>query len=259
MRAVTVKDARGAQLCADVALSFRVGLGEVCDALESAVCSMKQGEIAEFTVSDSSLCLEKLLGTQDLAEGGAILHLHLESVDRRDGAAQPPGDEGKLEVLTSRKSAATELLKAGRYRLAAHRFRLIYEQLGYIDDFRGVRGGEGRQKQVGELKKACLLNRALCLNKAGYFKRAVQTCDLVLDMEPSNEKGLFRRAEAHLGLDDCASALRDIKVLPGASSELTQLRDKVRRRQKQLDSDAQELFAKMCGGLGQLPHPLDVD
>eukprot|EP00439_Symbiodinium_sp_Y106_P015149 s3454_g2.t1 len=99
-------------------------------------------------------------------------------------------------------------------------------------------------------KKACLLNRALCLNKAGYFKRAVQACDLVLDMEPSNEKGLFRRAEAFLGLDDCASALRDIKVLPGASRELTQLRDKVRRRQKQLDSDAQELFAKCRQLLG---------
>ncbi|CAE7262495.1 unnamed protein product, partial [Symbiodinium necroappetens] len=39
MRAVTVKDARGVQLCADVAISFRVGVGEVCDALESAACS----------------------------------------------------------------------------------------------------------------------------------------------------------------------------------------------------------------------------
>eukprot|EP00439_Symbiodinium_sp_Y106_P041105 s3454_g5.t1 len=153
MRAVAVKDARGVQLCADAALSFRVGVGEVCDALESAACSMKEGEIAEFTVSDSQLCLEKLLGTQDLPDGGALLRLHLESLDRKDAVMPPPGDEGKLEVLTSRKSAATELFKAGRYRLAAHRFRLIYEQLGYIDDFRGVRGGEGRQKQVGELRE----------------------------------------------------------------------------------------------------------
>ncbi|CAJ1329471.1 unnamed protein product [Effrenium voratum] len=235
------------------------GAGELPEALEAAVLQMREGELAEVT-AQARLCEPWLSSsaTSDLTEEVFRLQVTKYTAGPWDVAR---GDEEKLAVLAERKDRAAKFHAAGRWRLAAYHFREVYELLGYIDDFRGVRAGQQRQQRVAALKQACLLNRSLSLIKAGCFTLALRSCDLALDAEPMNVKALLRRARARLGLDECDLAMADLRQLQGTEGEqeAQQLAKQVRQRQKVLDIDSKDLYARMCQSLGHLPHPLDID
>eukprot|EP00913_Durusdinium_trenchii_P001865 g1726.t2 len=160
-------------------------------------------------------------------------------------------------------------VETGRYGLAAFHFREIALRLGYIDDFRGLKAGEARAAQVRELmlgwkssstrclslntlrrflrKEACWLNRALCLIKASNFKGAQDACDQALEFTSGDRraKAYLRRAQAKLGLDDCAAALQDCLCVDGeCAREAQQVALQAARRQKLLDAEAKPLAAR---------------
>ncbi|CAE8623861.1 unnamed protein product [Polarella glacialis] len=256
LNAKSVTDSDGNVHVEDATLHFVLGSGEVCDELEAVAAAMQIGERAEVFCRHS-VC-EPKLGLE-----GKGLKFRFQVLGYEPGPwEQAKGDEAKLQALLARKEKGIEVLRAGRHRLAAYHFNRTHELLGYVDDFHGVQGGEDRKAKVAELKKACLLNRALCLLKDDRFKAVLKACDLVLDEEPRNMKALFRRAQAHLGLEDCFNALRDTRAVlqlePG-SSDARRLLAEVTSRQRALDISSKDLFVKMCDGLGKLPHPLDVD
>lgn len=58
-----------------------------------------------------------------------------------------------------------------------------------------------------------LNNRAQAKLVKKDYEGAVKDCDEVLKHDPSNEKALFRRAKAYLGLKDPLSSLQDIEAL----------------------------------------------
>ncbi|CAK9029504.1 unnamed protein product [Durusdinium trenchii] len=232
-----------------------LGTGELCDALECSVLRMREHDLAEVT-ADAKLCDWR-------GEKSESVTFQVEVTSYLPGDWEHArGDEEKLEVLARRKDAAVGLLKTGRYGLAAFHFREIALRLGYIDDFRGLKAGEARAAQVRELKEACWLNRALCLIKASNFKGAQDACDQALEFTSGDRraKAYLRRAQAKLGLDDCAAALQDCLCVDGeCAREAQQVALQAARRQKLLDAEAKPLAARMCSALGQLPHPLDVD
>jgi len=258
-------------LVSDQRLEFIVGDGEVCDALECAAAWMREGEEAFVTCSVAEMCEEPRLHLS--GRPGMTLHLRVESYDKGPGEVlrrsgekmayyRSRKDRVKLEFYCARKDGATALYKAGRYRLAAYQFRQIYELLGYLDDYRGAKSGDEQKAQVAELKKVCLLNRALAALKDGNHRAAITSCDFVLDEEPQNAKALFRRARAQLGLERCDEAIRDaraaLRVEPN-STDIRRLLAEIKARQKVEDGDTRPMYTKMCSVLGSLPHPLDVD
>ncbi|CAE8677301.1 unnamed protein product, partial [Polarella glacialis] len=248
LNAKSVTDSDGNVHVEDATLHFVLGSGEVCDELEAVAAAMQIGERAEVFCRHS-VC-EPKLGLE-----GKGLKFRFQVLGYEPGPwEQAKGDEAKLQALLARKEKGIEVLRAGRHRLAAYHFNRTHELLGYVDDFHGVQGGEDRKAKVAELKKACLLNRALCLLKDDRFKAVLKACDLVLDEEPRNMKALFRRAQAHLGLEDCFNALRDTRAVlqlePG-SSDARRLLAEVTSRQRALDISSKDLFVKMCDGLGR--------
>jgi len=258
LRVLSVK-VGDAVLVEDRTLEFVLGNGEVCDALECAVASMRLLEVAVVSCSLAELCGEPKLGVA----GQVGLAFRMAVVGYEEGPGERArGDAEKLEFLKGRKDMGTALFKAGRYRLAAHSFRKVHELLGYIDDYRGVRGGEARAARVAELKKACMLNRALCLLRVGASRAALSACDLVLEEETQNPKALFRRAQAHLALEDCQLALRDARAalhVEPRNFEIQQLVAKIQARLKEEAEGTGPMYMRMCSALGTLPHPLDVD
>jgi len=238
-----------------------LGSGAWCDAMEAAVLQMREHEVAEVT-ADLHLC-DEIFGLHPGDVEQVAFRLEVQQYVPGDWE-KAASDEDKLQALAARKEEAVKLVKMGRWRLAAFHFRDIYELLGYIDDFRGLRSTSTRLQRVKDLKESCLLNRALCLIKVKNFKAAVHACDLVLDgesQESRRHKAWLRRAQANLGLDDCMAALKDCQRLHGTPLELEaqRLETEVHRRQKALDAETKDLYDKMCRGLGRLPHPLDVD
>ena len=78
--------------------------------------------------------------------------------------------------------------------------------------------GRGALRDAGP-RKACHLNLALCCLNLGGHTEALTHLGEVLDVDPRNEKALFRKGLCHLGLGDHAAALSAfqavLEVAPG--------------------------------------------
>ncbi|XP_071923419.1 70 kDa peptidyl-prolyl isomerase isoform X2 [Coffea arabica] len=71
--------------------------------------------------------------------------------------------------------------------------------------------GDDDLKLVESLRVSCWLNTAACCLKLLDFHRAVNLCSKVLDVESSNVKALYRRAQAYMETADLHLAELDIK------------------------------------------------
>jgi tetratricopeptide (TPR) repeat protein len=113
---------------------------------------------------------------------------------------------------------------------------------------------------VNELRRIALLNRAMCMLKLGDVSVVKTLCTDVLSEDSQNPKALFRRAKAHLALKEYPEATTDLERLLEVepnSREGRQLLSQAKRLRKQDDSVQSRTFAKMCGGLGDMPDRTD--
>ena len=67
----------------------------------------------------------------------------------------------------------------------------------------------GLPEEQQTLRISCLLNRAACCLKLGHNVSALAHCDDVLKLDAANTKAWFRRAKAHLQLEQLAQAYAD--------------------------------------------------
>lgn len=58
----------------------------------------------------------------------------------------------------------------------------------------------------------CSLNLAACYSKLGDYGSCVKCCSEVLEIEPRNQKALYRRGQAHFVLKNYDAALEDLKM-----------------------------------------------
>ncbi|MBH0219687.1 tetratricopeptide repeat protein, partial [Listeria monocytogenes] len=70
---------------------------------------------------------------------------------------------------------------------------------------------EEEKKAAKALKVSCNLNDAACKLKLKDYKQAAKLCTKVLDLESTNVKALYRRAQAYMNLVDLDEAEIDIK------------------------------------------------
>lgn len=66
--------------------------------------------------------------------------------------------------------------------------------------------------QAKEIKKVCMNNWAAVELKRKNWSEAAKQATKVLDMDPSNVKALYRRAQARMGLTEFVEAEIDIKA-----------------------------------------------
>lgn len=186
-------------------LSFKVGDGEVCDALEHAVPEMLLGERAIIICSRASLCAEAKLGLAGIAslKGEANLMVALLKYDRNEDVSEMQDDE-RVKFAAGRKEVGGKLFKAQRYGLALERYKAVVEVIGSC---------ESPAQDGVELIRICQLNQAACMLKLNDPSGAKAVCKLVLKDDPSNIKALFRRASAYLALCEYAEAASDLRHL----------------------------------------------
>lgn len=79
---------------------------------------------------------------------------------------------------------------------------------------------ESEAKQHKKLRLTCCLNLAACKQKLEKYEEAVVACDVALELDPMNVKGLYRRAEARVRPSKSTAYDHDlaIKDLAKASS-----------------------------------------
>lgn len=229
-------------------LEFTVGNGDVCDALELTILEMKEGEKAVMTCTTPQICLEEQLGLKSISAEKVLLTLELLEFEKGKDTWQMAEDE-KLEFGMARKDLGSTLFRKGRYMLALGRYKKIVQLFNYIDSMT-----EENKVKAKDLKKTCNLNSAMVQLKLKDFAEAKITCDEVLKEDARNVKGLFRRAQANIGLKNFLDSMNDLKKLVAVdpqNKEARALYKEAQAGQKEEDKKSKGLFANMCKALGK--------
>jgi FK506-binding protein 4/5 len=100
-----------------------------------------------------------------------------------------------------------------------------------------------QQQESRKLKIACWNNAAQCQLKLGDYVAARALCGKVLDLDGLNVKALFRRGQAHTGLQDFVEAEEDLKAALGQEPDNVDVK-RARKRLVQLQSAYDKKQAK---------------
>ncbi|XP_005610895.2 peptidyl-prolyl cis-trans isomerase FKBP4 [Equus przewalskii] len=231
---------------------FEVGEGENLDlpcGLEKAIQRMEKGEHSIVYLKPSyafgSAGKEKF---QIPPNAELKYEVHLKSFEKAKESWEMNSEE-KLEQSTIVKERGTVYFKEGKYKQALLQYKKIVSWLEYESSF----SDEDVQKAQA-LRLASHLNLAMCHLKLQAFSAAIESCNKALELDSNNEKGLFRRGEAHLAVNDFDLARADfqkvLQLYPSNKAAKAQLAICQQRIRKQLARE-KKLYANMFERLAE--------
>lgn len=112
---------------------------------------------------------------------------------------------------------------------------------------------ENDKKKADELKSSAQSNVALCHLKLNEHAECIRACEKALEIDPKNEKALFRRGQSLLALSNQEEALADfqevLKTNPSNSAAKQSIqicRDQIKAYQQKEKQLYTNIFAKMA-------------
>ncbi|XP_072034788.1 peptidyl-prolyl cis-trans isomerase FKBP4-like [Amphiura filiformis] len=115
----------------------------------------------------------------------------------------------RLTAAESSKAKGTTYFKGGRYQEAIKHYKKVVNYLDYDSEF-----SDEQKAKAKPLLLAGHLNCAMSHLKVDDYMEAIRSCDKALEVDESNEKGLFRRGQARAAMKDWELAKVDFsKVL----------------------------------------------
>ncbi|CAL9747576.1 unnamed protein product, partial [Musa acuminata subsp. burmannicoides] len=229
---------------------FKTDEEQVIDGLDRTVTTMKKGEIALVTIPPE-YAFSSTGSKQDLAvvppNATVVYEIELVSFVKEKESWDMNDNAEKIEAAAKKKEEGNALFKLGKYAKASKRYEKGAKFIDYDNNF-----SEEEKKQSKALKAACSLNNAACKLKLKDYKEAIKLCTKVLEIESSNVKALYRRAQAYMQLADLDLAEVDIKkaleIDPNnrdVKLEYKILKEKVREYNKKDAKFYGNMFAKM--------------
>ncbi|XP_054997807.1 peptidyl-prolyl cis-trans isomerase FKBP4 [Sorex araneus] len=233
-------------------LRFEIGEGESLDlpcGLEKALQRMEKGEQSVVSLRPSyafgSVGKEKF---QIPPNAELKYEVHLKSFEKAKESWEMNSEE-KLEQSAIVKERGTLYYKEGKYKQAVLQYKKIVSWLEYKSSF--------SKEDAPKAQALCLashLNLAMCHLKLQAYSAAVESCNKALELDSTNEKGLFRRGEAHLAVNDFDLAQADfqkvLQLYPGNKAARAQLATCQQRIRKQLARE-KKLYANMFERLAE--------
>ncbi|GFP93515.1 peptidyl-prolyl cis-trans isomerase fkbp62 [Phtheirospermum japonicum] len=187
---------------------FKIDEEQVIEGLDKAVATMKKGEVAVLTIAPE-YAFGSSESKQDLATvpANSTVYYDVELVSFvKDKESWDMNTEEKIEAAGKKKEEGNVLFKAGKYVRASKRYEKAAKYIEYDTSF-----SEDEKKQSKALKVTCNLNNAACKLKLKDYKQAEKLCTKVLELESTNVKALYRRAQAYMNMADLDLAEFDIK------------------------------------------------
>ena len=130
----------------------------------------------------------------------------------------------KHEASNQLKKAGNALVGEGKYADAIEKYERVRENMKAY-----------RDQEAQTLKKSCLLNSALCMNKVGRHEEAIERCEEVLKMENTNLKAYFRRGQGHFQLKNLDLAWKDLKRAVKLSPEDEIVRGELEKCEEEME------------------------
>ncbi|XP_043097403.1 peptidyl-prolyl cis-trans isomerase FKBP5 isoform X2 [Puntigrus tetrazona] len=173
------------------------------------------------------------------------------------------GKEGKKEYdIGSNAELLYEVTlkdfeKAGRYNYAVIQYQRI---INWLEMECGA--GKEQQEAIQALLLVAHLNLALCFLRLREYSQTVENCNKVMELDPENEKALYRRGEARLLRNEFSMALIDFKQVlqvntfnRAARSQIAVCQRKIREhheRDKKIYANMFQRFAEHDAKMGRL-------
>lgn len=226
-------------------LEFVTDEEQVITGLDQAAMTMKKGECALLTVDP-----EYGFGSNEVVKDLAIIPpcsrivYEVEMLDFiREKTPREMSDQERIETATSKKEEGNVLFKDGNYKRAGKKYEKALDYVAEDAVF-----GENDLRLVQSLKVSSWLNSAACCLKLNDFQEVIKLCSKVLDIEFSNIKALFRRAQAYLETGDLLLAERDINKALEAdplNREVKLLQKKLKELKAESDKRDAKLYSTM--------------
>ncbi|KAL6848400.1 hypothetical protein ACP4OV_021694 [Aristida adscensionis] len=188
---------------------FKTDQDQVIEGLDKAVLSMKKGEVALVTIPPVHA-----FGANETKQDLAVVPpnsfvyytVELVSFDKEKESWDMKDNAEKIEAATKKKDEGNVWFKMGKYARASKRYGKALNLVEYDGSF-----SEEEKLLSKPLKISCKLNNAACKLKLKDYKEARELCTEVLELDSTNVKALYRRAQAHAHLVDFDLAEEDIK------------------------------------------------
>lgn len=227
-------------------LTFTTGEEQVCEGLDEAVMKMKKGDRAVVTINDPKYAFGdagKLMPLAMVPPNASVVYevQLLGFVNAK--ASWEMKDEEKVEDAKAKKEKGNAHFKAGRLAKAGKLWDKAVALVQFDKNF-----PEEVKAAVRDVKRSCWLNMAAVALKQQHWKDAIKHCDKVLEMESSNVKALYRRAQAKMGMQDLFDAEQDLRQASYAEPEnadVAALTKKLKLLQKQQNKKEASLYSKM--------------
>jgi FK506-binding protein 4/5 len=206
---------------------------------------MKKGEVALVTI-DPEYAFGSNESQQELAvvppNSTVTYEVDLLTFDK-ERESWDMNTEEKIEAASKKKEEGNSKFKGGKYSLASKRYEKAVKFIEYDTSF-----SEEEKKQAKALKVACNLNDAACKLKLKDYKQAEKLCTKVLELESTNVKALYRRAQAYMELSDLDLAEFDVKK----ALEIDPNNREVKLEQKRLKEKMKEFNKKEAKFYGNM-------
>ena len=225
-------------------LEYRVGSGEVNKALDRIVKDMKKGEQCRVRASPAGNQLVGGTLIKQLPASTAVVY-HVELVDHvKEKEPYEMNNEEKFSSCENRREEGNKFFKQGLWKRATKRYKSALDCVKSDHTF-----STAEEKQKGkQAQLRCLLNQSACSIKMEKWKDALEQSTKALEIDASNAKALFRRAQAHLHRADYDLAEKDLKHAlekEPNDKEIVALLNKCKAQQKLQDQKDKAMFAKM--------------
>ncbi|CAK9158034.1 unnamed protein product [Ilex paraguariensis] len=228
---------------------FKTDEEQVIDGLDRAVMTMKKGEVALLTIApEYAFGLSESKQELAVVPPNSSLCYEVELVSFvKEKESWDMNTQEKIEAAGKKKEEGNTLFKAGKYAKASKRYEKAAKYIEYDTSF------SEEEKQLSKaLKITCNLNNAACKLKLKDYKEAGKLCTKVLEIESTNVKALYRRAQAYMNLADLDLAELDIKkaleIDPNnrdVKQEYKALKEKVKEYNKKDAKFYGNMFAKL--------------
>uniref|UniRef100_A0A8C6JWK8 peptidylprolyl isomerase n=2 Tax=Melopsittacus undulatus TaxID=13146 RepID=A0A8C6JWK8_MELUD len=232
-------------------LQFEIGEGDNYDlphGLEKAIQKMEKSEESVFylkpTYGFGSAGKEKF---QIPPDAELQYEVKLKSFEKAKESWEMNTDE-KLEQSCIVKERGTQYFKEGKYKRAALQYKKI---VSWLEHESGLSDEEDTKAK--SLRLAAHLNLAMCHLKLKEYSPALENCNKALELDSNNEKGLFRRGEAHLAVNDFDLARGDfqkvIQLYPSnkaAKVQLVTCQQKIREQHEKEKKMYANMFQRLA-------------